>query len=90
MSEKALLRKLLIILPRQVIQPTCPKTDGMILGLLAKAVRTKKQDLFSVREDGANPLVVSGTIDACALLLLRNWCCTEVILKKPQDLCSLT
>ena len=55
--ENALLRKPLIILPRQVIQPVCTKTDRMILVLLAKSVRTWNQGLFTVREEDASPLV---------------------------------
>jgi hypothetical protein len=69
MAEKALLRKPLIILRRQVIQSASTKTDEMILGLLSKAVRTWKQDLFRVREDDASPLVWFEH-DSSALLLL--------------------
>ena len=65
------------------------KTDRMFQVLLTEAVRTWKQDLFMVRADDAYPLVVSEN-DSSALLPLRNWCCTEVIIQKPQDHCSLT
>ena len=88
-AENALLRKPLITLRRQVIQPACTKTDRMILVLLAKAVRTWKQGLFIVREVDAYPLVLSENASS-AILPLWNSCCTEVIIKKPQDACSLT
>src|SRR2546430_8416153 len=88
-AENALLRQQLIILHRQVKQPASTKTDRMILGLLTKGVRTRKQDLFIFRADGAPPLVWSEH-DAIAVLPLRNCCCTEVIIKKPQEACSLT
>jgi hypothetical protein len=58
-AENVLLRKPLIIFRLLVKRPACTKTDGMILGLLAKAVRTWKQALMIVREDEASPLVWS-------------------------------
>jgi hypothetical protein len=87
-AENALLRKPLIILRRQVIQPACTKTDRMILVLLVKAVWTWKQGLFIVKEDDAYPLVFSEN-DSSAMLPLWNCCCTEVIIKKTQTACSL-
>jgi hypothetical protein len=88
-AENALLRKPLIILRRRVLQPAWTKTDTMILGLLAKGTGTWEQDPFIVRPEEASPLVWS-ELDSSALLPLRNWCCTEVIIQNPQDACSLT
>jgi hypothetical protein len=59
MAENALLRKPLINLRREVIQPTCTKTDRMFPALLAKAVRTWKQALVIVREADASQLASS-------------------------------
>jgi len=47
--ENALLRQQLIILRRQVKQPTCMKTDRFLLLLLARMIRTWKQALFIVQ-----------------------------------------
>jgi hypothetical protein len=68
-AENAFLRKPLIVLRRQVIQPACTKTDRMILVLLAKAVRTQKQGLFIVMEDDLNPLVLSENVSRALLPL---------------------
>jgi hypothetical protein len=88
-SENAILRKPFIILRGEVKQPACTKTDGMILGLLPKAIRTWKQSLFLLMEDAVYPLVASEN-DSSALLPLQNCCCTAVIIQKSQDPCSLT
>jgi hypothetical protein len=49
--ENALLRQQLIILRRQVKQPTCKKIDRFLLLLLARMLRTWKQALFIVQPD---------------------------------------
>jgi hypothetical protein len=61
----------------------------MILVLLAQAVRTWKQSQFILMEDIPSPLVWSEN-DSSALLPLQSWCCTEMIIQKPQDAYSLT
>jgi hypothetical protein len=50
-AENALLRVPLIILKRQVKRPACPKTDRILLVLLARAVRAWKQTLFLVQPE---------------------------------------
>jgi len=50
-AENTLLRQQLIILKRQVKRPACPKTDRLLLVLLARLVRTWKQALFIVQPD---------------------------------------
>jgi len=50
-AENALLRQQLIILRRQVKRPACPKTDRMLLVLLASMARTWKQALFIVQPE---------------------------------------
>ena len=59
-AENAFLRKPLIILRRQVKRPACPKTDRMLLVLLARMVRTWKQALFIVQEDDAAAMASPG------------------------------
>ncbi len=74
-AENALMRKPLIILRREVKQPTCTKTDRMFPVPLAKAVRTWKQSLFIVREDEASPLVSSENGFQCCY----SRCCTVAV-----------
>ena len=50
-AENALLRQQLIILRRQVKQPTYTKTDRVLLVLLARLVRTWHQALLIVQPD---------------------------------------
>jgi hypothetical protein len=50
-AENALLRKPLIILPRQVKRPACSRTERMLLVLLTSMVRTWNQALFIVEVD---------------------------------------
>src|SRR5262249_12658141 len=50
-ADNALLPKPLIMLRRQVKRPTCPKTDRMLLVLLASMVRTWKQALLMVQPE---------------------------------------
>jgi putative transposase len=60
MAENAFLRKPLIVLRRQVKRPACAKKDRVLLVLLARMVRTWKQALFIVQEDGASALASTG------------------------------
>ncbi len=60
-AENALLRKPLIILRRQVKRPACPKTDRMLLVLLASMARTWKQALFIVQPETRLALASSGS-----------------------------
>jgi len=50
-AENALLRQQLIILRRQVKQPTCTKTDRVLLVLFARLVRMWQQALLIVQPD---------------------------------------
>jgi hypothetical protein len=50
-AENALLRHKLIILRRQVKRPHCPKTDRVVLVLLARAIRKWKQVLIIVQPE---------------------------------------
>jgi putative transposase len=50
-AENALLRQQLIILKRQVKRPACTKTDRILLVLLARAVRARKQTLFIIQPE---------------------------------------
>ena len=50
-AENALLRKPLIILPRQVKRPACTKTDRLLLVLLTRIVRSWKQALIIVQPE---------------------------------------
>jgi putative transposase len=50
-AENALLRKLLIILRRQIKRPACTKADRILLVLLARMLRTWKQALFLVQTE---------------------------------------
>src|SRR5260370_23513737 len=51
MAENALLRQQLITLKRQVIRPACTRGDRLLLVLLAKMVRTRKQALIIVQPE---------------------------------------
>ena len=51
LAENALLRQQLIILRRQIKQPTFRKRDRLNLVLLARMVRTWKQALFIVQPE---------------------------------------
>jgi hypothetical protein len=59
-TESALLRKLLIIIRRQVKRPACTKADRMLLVLLARAGQIWKQALFIVRPETDLALASSG------------------------------
>jgi putative transposase len=50
-AENALLRQQLIILKRQVERPACPKTDRVLLVLLARLVQTWQQALLIVQPE---------------------------------------
>ena len=50
-AEKALLRKPLIILRREVKRPVCTQTDRLLLVLLAPMVRTWKQPLLILQPE---------------------------------------
>jgi putative transposase len=50
-AENALLRQQLIILKRQVERPACPKTDRVLLVLLARLVQTWQQALLLVQPE---------------------------------------
>jgi len=51
LAENALLRHQLIILHRQVKRPAYRKSDRLLLVLLAKMVRTWKQNLFIMQPE---------------------------------------
>ena len=51
LAENALLRHQLIILRRQVKRPAYRKSDRLLLVLLAKMVRTWKQNLFIMQPE---------------------------------------
>ena len=53
-------RQQLIILRRQVNRPTCPKTDRVLLVLLASIVQTWKQALFIVQPETDLAVASSG------------------------------
>ena len=59
-AENALLRKPLLILHRLVKRPACTRTDRMLLVLLAKMVRTRKQALFIVQPETRLVVASSG------------------------------
>jgi hypothetical protein len=59
-AENAFLRQQLIILRRQVKRPACPKTDRMLLVLLARMVRTWKQALFIIQPETRLAVASSG------------------------------